>query len=119
MSYNKIISKVQVGSVVKDGKNIILSVATKTSDWTRTEEQAKAHAPAWKKAVTESLDKIKDDTVEIVQRYDSGMSVDGVNVANARRETSHTSPNDPREHYTGVQFNAKNEGQSEHFPTKK
>lgn len=34
------------------------------------------------------------------------------------REAEHTST-DPRDHFTGVCFNSKNEGKSVHFPTKK
>jgi hypothetical protein len=52
---NKISSKKLIGSVVKDGKTIAVSAATKTSTWTRTEVMA---------------DKVGDTLMESLKDYD-------------------------------------------------
>lgn len=69
MSFNKILKKVRVGTVQKDGKDIVLSVATSTSNWNRTEDMAKQQGSAFKAAVQNSLDVVGSDTKEICSRY--------------------------------------------------
>ncbi|KAK1086661.1 hypothetical protein LTR33_001461 [Friedmanniomyces endolithicus] len=107
-SFNKILKKVRVGTVAKDGKEIVLSVATSTSNWNRTEDMAKQQGSAFKAAVENSLNVVGRDTKEI-----------------SSRESKHTS-SDPRDHYTGVQLrevapddNVPTDGKSSHFEAKK
>ena len=67
-SFNKILKKVRVGTVTKDGKEIVLSVATSTSNWNRTEDMAKQQGSAFKAAVENSLNVVGRDTKEICSR---------------------------------------------------
>ncbi|KAL1584160.1 hypothetical protein WHR41_07281 [Cladosporium halotolerans] len=62
-----IFKKIRVGTVVKDGKEIVLSVATKTQAWTRT-EVAKGQGWGFRAAVEKTLDQVASDTREICSR---------------------------------------------------
>ncbi|CEL09517.1 hypothetical protein ASPCAL12652 [Aspergillus calidoustus] len=101
MSFNRILKKVPIGSIAKNGQEITLSVATQTSDWLRPESIAIQQGPGFKKAVEAAKHLVPSGTKEVCQR-----------------ETRHTSDNDPRDHYTGVCFDENGDGKSVHFPTK-
>ncbi|KAE8143600.1 hypothetical protein BDV38DRAFT_231716 [Aspergillus pseudotamarii] len=101
MSYNQIISKKTVSKIIKNGREVTISVATKTSHWIRPDVAADAVGDAFTKAVEGYTGELPADTKDV-----------------CARESEHSST-DPRDHFTGVCFNSKNEGQSVHFPTKK
>ncbi|OAL68950.1 hypothetical protein A7D00_7117 [Trichophyton violaceum] len=101
MSYNKILKKVPIGSITKAGQEILLSVATETSTWTRPEYIAHQQGPGFKKAVEASKDLVPPGTKEFVKD----------------RKTQHPS-DDPRDHHTGVCLDDKGDGKSVHFPHK-
>lgn len=65
---NYIFKKIRIGTVVKDGKEIGLSIATKTQAWTRT-EVAKGQGWGFRAAVEKTLDQVASDTREICSRY--------------------------------------------------
>lgn len=68
MSFNKILKKVPVGSIIKDGQEITLSVATETSKWIRPENIAKAQGPGFKEAVESSKHLVPQGTKDVCQR---------------------------------------------------
>lgn len=65
---NKIVKKLPVGTIIKDGKSILLSVATETSDWKRTDAAALRVAPAFKTSVVKHTGPLPKDTQEICVR---------------------------------------------------
>lgn len=66
---NLIKTKVRVGSIIKNGKEIVCSVATETSSWTRPEEIAQKQGPAFLKALERMAPgSIGSDTKEIFER---------------------------------------------------
>ncbi|KAL4984447.1 hypothetical protein BDW68DRAFT_16417 [Aspergillus falconensis] len=101
MSFNRILKKIPIGSITKNGQEITLSVATQTSDWLRPESVARQQGPGFKSAVEASKHLVPSGTKEVCQR-----------------ETRHQSDNDQRGHYTGVCFDENGDGKSVHFPTK-
>jgi hypothetical protein len=101
MSYNQIISKKTVRTIIKNGREVTISVATKTTKWTRPDVAVDAVGDAFTKAVEAYNGELPADTKDV-----------------CARESEHTST-DPKDHFTGVCFNSKNEGKSVHFPTKK
>ncbi|KAE8146936.1 hypothetical protein BDV25DRAFT_43552 [Aspergillus avenaceus] len=101
MSYNKILSKKTVGTIVKNGKEITISVATRTEKWMRPDVAVDAIADPFTEAVDGFTGNLPENTKDI-----------------CAREAQHTSQ-DPRDHFTGVCFDSKNQGKSVHFPIKK
>ncbi|KAB8067214.1 hypothetical protein BDV29DRAFT_200519 [Aspergillus leporis] len=101
MSFNRIIKKIPIGSIKKGSNEITLSIATETSEWKRPESIAVQQGPGFQKAVEAAKHLVPDGTKDVCQR-----------------ETQHTS-DDPRDHYTGVCFDDKEEGKSVHFPIKR
>lgn len=65
---NYIFKKIRVGKVVKDGKEIVLSVATKTQAWTRTEEVAKEQGSEFLAVIEDKINQVSSDTREICSR---------------------------------------------------
>lgn len=117
MSYNQIISKKTVRTIIKNGREVTISVATKTTKWTHPDVAVDAVGDAFTKAVEAYNGELPADTKDVCARLDSFChSASDTNPNN--RESEHTST-DPRDHFTGVCFNSKNEGKSVHFPTKK
>jgi hypothetical protein len=90
-----------VRTIIKNGREVTISVATKTTKWTRPDVAVDAVGDAFTKAVEAYNGELPADTKDV-----------------CARESEHTST-DPRDHFTGVCFNSKNEGKSVHFPTKK
>ncbi|KAF2225502.1 hypothetical protein BDZ85DRAFT_279187 [Elsinoe ampelina] len=108
MSYNHIFKKIRVGTVVKDGKGIVVSVATSTSHWQRTDEMARQQAAPFLAAVDDFKGGIEQGTSEI-----------------CARESQHVSPADKRNHFTAVQLaevapddKVPSDGKSTHVPVK-
>jgi hypothetical protein len=69
MSYNQIIKNVAVGSIVKSGKELTLSVATKTSYWIRPDNTAYVVGERLKKLAEKFTGPLPEKTVEMVARY--------------------------------------------------
>lgn len=68
MSYNRVISSKLVGTLVKGGKDIAVSAATRTSTWTRAEDTA---AKVGENILTEAkknLNSIPEGAKEVVIR---------------------------------------------------
>ena len=68
MSFNKILKRVPVGSIIKDGQEVTLSVATETSKWIRPESIAKGQGPGFKAAVEASKHLVPQGTKDVCQR---------------------------------------------------
>ncbi|KAF7594888.1 hypothetical protein BBP40_007922 [Aspergillus hancockii] len=79
-----------------------LYVTTRTSEWMRPDSAIDTIANAFTAAVNGYNGELPEDTKDVC----------------ARSDAQHTST-DPRDHFTGVCFNSKNEGTSVHFPVKK
>lgn len=59
----------KIGTVFKAGKEIVLSVATETSDWAGPVDVAVKHGPSFMDALDKNYDVILPDTKELVSRY--------------------------------------------------
>ena len=68
MAANRIISKVGVGSVLKSGNSITLSVATKTDLWERPTTGVAAVSPGFKKAAEAFRGDLPGGTAELISR---------------------------------------------------
>jgi len=69
MSYNQIFKKKVLGTITKNGKQITLSAALQTSQWTRPEFAADAMKNDFEKAIDGYTEQLPDDTTEICARY--------------------------------------------------
>jgi hypothetical protein len=65
---NKIASKKLVGSVVKDGKTVVVSAATKTSTWTRTDAMAQKVGETLMENLKNFEGPLPKDTEEVCSR---------------------------------------------------
>lgn len=117
MSYNQIISKKTVSTIIKNGREVTISVATKTSHWIRPDVAVDAVGDAFTKAVEGYTGELPADTKDVCARL--GLTYCSLLKANCVNRESEHSSTDPRDHFTGVCFNSTNEGESVHFPTKK
>ena len=72
MSYNQIIKKKLLGTITKNGKQIKLSAALQTSQWTRPEFAADAMKNDFEKAVNGYTGQLPEDTTEICARCAAG-----------------------------------------------
>jgi hypothetical protein len=68
MSYNRVISSKLVGTLVKGGKDIAVSAATRTSTWTRSEETATKVGENFIAGAQKDLNKIPEGAKEVVIR---------------------------------------------------
>lgn len=68
MSFNRILKKVAIGSISNGGQEIVLSVATQTSDWLRPDSVALQQGSGFKSAVEVSKQLIPLGTKEVCQR---------------------------------------------------
>lgn len=68
MSYNAVIQKKFVGTIVKNGANVVLSAATETSSWTRPESMADKAGELLASSVTANPDKVPTGTKEMCVR---------------------------------------------------
>ncbi|KAK2811970.1 hypothetical protein FQN50_001677 [Emmonsiellopsis sp. PD_5] len=103
MSFNKVLAKKTIGTIVKDGMTVTLSVATRTTAWARTDTAAETAGDTLKKAVSEWKEPLPSGTVDICSRETAHSNEDG----------------DKREHLTVVCFNEEGEGKSRHVPVGK
>jgi hypothetical protein len=69
MSFNRILKKVPIGSITSGGKEITLSVATQTSNWTSPEVVASQQGSDFRQAVEASKALVPQGTTEVCQRY--------------------------------------------------
>ncbi|CAO2648137.1 Nn.00g090590.m01.CDS01 [Neocucurbitaria sp. VM-36] len=100
--FNKIVSKKFISNVVKDGKTVAVSAATKTSTWTRDDAIAQKVGELLKDSLGNWSGQLPEGTEEICSR-----------------ETEHKSDSDKRNHITAVCFDAKGQGKTIHVPVKK
>ncbi|KAF2427815.1 hypothetical protein EJ08DRAFT_592573, partial [Tothia fuscella] len=99
---NKIMEKVLLCNVTIRGRSIKLFAATKTNMWVRPASVAQDLDDPFAAAVQDNEDRIPEGTVEICVR-----------------EGDHASNSDTRDHYTGVCFDANENGTSVRFQKKK
>jgi hypothetical protein len=69
MSFNKIIAKKVIGTAIKDGAVVTLSVATKTSNWERPDIVADQVGSVLKRSLADWKDPLPTDTKEVCSRY--------------------------------------------------
>jgi hypothetical protein len=67
-SFNKIVSKKFISNVVKDGKTVAVSAATKTSAWTRDEAMAQKVGELLKDSLSDWNGQLPEGTEEICSR---------------------------------------------------
>ncbi len=68
MSSNQIIKSVNVATVTKGGKQVILAVATQTQKWERTESIARSQQSGFRRSVMESPTTLPAGTAKVVSR---------------------------------------------------
>lgn len=68
LSYNKVLKKVPVGTITKDGQEITISIATETTSWIRPTFIALIQGPGFQMAVQASMHLIPVGTKDICQR---------------------------------------------------
>lgn len=68
MSSNQIIKSVNVATINKGGKQVVLAVATQTQKWKRTESTARSQEPGFRKSVLESPTTLPAGTAKVVSR---------------------------------------------------
>jgi len=119
MSSNKIISSKFLSSVSKGGKTYDLHAATKTSRWSRPDVAVEAMSSGLVKAVQASDKELPANTARMVARWVTANFADHVFCQHQTREGDHTSPSDPKDHYTVVlQDKDGNYIRTEHFEKK-
>jgi hypothetical protein len=68
MSFNQILAKKLVGTAVKNGATVKLSVATKTTHWTRPDFTADKVGAVLTKSLSNWKEPLPNDTQEICSR---------------------------------------------------
>jgi hypothetical protein len=68
MSFNKIISKKIIGTALKDGATITVSVATKTTMWTRADFAAEKVGLVLSRSLSDWKEPLPTDTQEVCSR---------------------------------------------------
>lgn len=109
---SKIVTKKLLGSVLTpSGKNVAISAATRTTNWTRTDAAAELMKESLEAAIEKNEDVLPPGTTEVCTRYVRRPSVIYAHYMaayiNWLRETTHMSPSDSRSHITAVCFNKK------------
>lgn len=66
---NLVLARKGVGSIVVHGNVMIMSVATRTTYWTRPEQIATSLKEPLAKAVVDSRNRLPSSTVEVCLRY--------------------------------------------------
>ncbi|KAI0531684.1 hypothetical protein GGR58DRAFT_492798 [Xylaria digitata] len=102
MSFNRILSKSVVGSAIKDGKRITLSVATETSHWKRPDV---------------SIDPVGNILQKSLENYKPALPAGTTDVC--LRESVHQSDADKRDHLTVVCIKENGDVQTVHIPVEK
>jgi hypothetical protein len=69
MSFNKIISKKIIGTALKDGATITLSVATKMTIWTRADFAVEKVRSVLSKSLSDWKEPLPTDAQEVCFRY--------------------------------------------------
>lgn len=72
---NKILNKVNIGKVKKDGQEILVSIATNTEAFRRTEEFARQMGPRLLGVLQNDIGKVAPGTKECIVRYDCPSSI--------------------------------------------
>jgi len=68
MASNKIIASVPWKNIMKEGKPLMVAVATKTDKWNRTEQTARTQGPAVETAPIKDDNLLPPGTAEVVSR---------------------------------------------------
>lgn len=68
MSFNQIIAKKVIGTAVKDGTTVTLSVATRTTHWMRADMAVQKVGSVLSKAIPDWKEPLPADTKEICSR---------------------------------------------------
>lgn len=68
MASNQIIKSMNVATVTKGGKNVVLAVATETQKWKRTESTARAQETGFRKSVLEGPTALPAGTTKVISR---------------------------------------------------
>jgi hypothetical protein len=69
MAYNQIIKKKAIDKLTKNGMEVVLSVATQTSEWTRPDSVANAIGQRAAPIVQNSKTALPTGTIEVCIRY--------------------------------------------------
>jgi len=69
MSFNKILKRAAVDTIVKDGKSIVVSAATETTNWRRTDAIATTAGTALKDSLASYSKPLPEGTKEVCSRY--------------------------------------------------
>ncbi len=72
MASNKIAASVPWKNITKEGKQLVVAVATKTDKWNRTEQTARAQGPAVETALISDESPLPPGTAKVVSRLVSG-----------------------------------------------
>ncbi len=68
MASNKIAASVPWKNITKEGKQLVVAVATKTDKWNRTEQTARALGPAVETALIKDKSPLPPGTAKVVSR---------------------------------------------------
>ena len=68
MASNRIVSSVNLKTITKGGKDIVLSSATKTQIWERPKDIAKSQATGFDESVAKRQEPLPAGTAEIILR---------------------------------------------------
>jgi hypothetical protein len=68
MSFNAIVAKRVINTIVKDGKRLTVSVATETTLWKRTDSAAEAVGAVLEKSLAKYDTPLPTDTKEVCSR---------------------------------------------------
>ena len=68
MASNKIAASVPWKNITKEGKQLVVAVATKTDKWNRTEQTARSQGPAVETALIKDKSSLPPGTAKIISR---------------------------------------------------
>ena len=68
MVFNQITKSVNVATIIKGGKNVVLAIATETQHWKRTESIARAQEPSFSKSILKSPTALPTGTTKVISR---------------------------------------------------
>ncbi|KAH8781196.1 hypothetical protein F5883DRAFT_539591 [Diaporthe sp. PMI_573] len=102
MSFNRVLAKKMVGTALKDGKSVTLSVATETSHWKRLNTAIEPVSQVLEKSFAEYNKPLPTGTTDVCVR-----------------ESDHQSDLDSRDHLTVVCTKESGEAETAHIPVSK
>ena len=69
MASNKIAASVPWKNITKEGKQLVVAVATKTDKWNRTEQTARSQGPAVETALIRDKSSLPPGTAKVISRW--------------------------------------------------